>query len=133
MNEITGTRKEVRKFGITFSVICVLLGMFSLYKGNALWKWWLGGSAFFLSTGLFVHQLLRPIYLGWMKFASGLGWFNTRVILGLAFFLVFTPVGLLLRLFRKDILGLQPDRKAPTYWIKRDATPFDKNRYERLF
>lgn len=133
MATIEATRKEVRKFGILFSVICALLGAFSLYKGNAVWKWWLGGSALFLSTGLFVPALLRPVYLGWMKFAFVLGWVNTRLILGLAFFLIFAPVGLFLRLFRKDILRLQADREAPSYWIKREPAVFDKKRCERLF
>ncbi len=133
MKKIEATPRELRKFGIMFSVICGLLTAFALYKGNGLWGWWIGGSAFFLMTGLFVHQVLRPIYIGWMKFAFALGWFNTRLILGLTFFLIFTPAGLFLRLFRKDIMGLQLDRQAPSYWIKREAKALDRKRYEQLF
>ncbi len=96
MPKISATTKELRKFGIMFSAIFLLLAAFSLYKGTGSWRWLLCGSVFFLFTGLFVHVILRPIYIGWMKFAFALGWFNTRLILGIVFFLIFTPVSLVL-------------------------------------
>ena len=133
MSEIKSTPKELRNFGILFSILFLVFSAYSAYKGAPTWRWYLGGSAFFLATGLFGHQLLRPLYIGWMKFASILGWLNTRIILGLVFFLIFTPVGLIRRLFQKDVLALKFDRKAPSYWIKRDVTTFEKKRYEQLF
>ena len=133
MKHINASRKEVRKFGITFSILSISLAAFLLYKGNDLWMLFLGGAVFFLLTGLFVYAILKPIYVGWMTFAFALGWVNTRIILGVVFYVVFTPAGLLLRLLGKDLLGLRFDRHAATYWIKRNQQAFNKKRYEQLF
>ena len=133
MKHIDATPKEVRKFGITFMILMLILTALSLYKGTAGWVWFLAAAGFFLLTGLFLQPVLRPIYIGWMSFAFALGWVNTRLILCLAFYLVFAPAGLFFRLFRKDILGLRFDKAAPTYWVKRERTAVDKERYKRLF
>jgi hypothetical protein len=68
-----------------------------------------------------------------MKFAALLAWVNTRLILGLFFYLVLTPVGVILRLMGKDLLDEKIDRSASSYWIKRDQAITDRSRYERLF
>ena len=68
-----------------------------------------------------------------MKFAHALGWINTRLLLGLFFYLVLTPAALILRLLGKDLLHQQVDRSAPSYWIKREPVQLDPERYERLF
>lgn len=133
MKHITSTPKDVRKFGIMFSVICLMVAALSVYKGSTIWTWMLGGSAFFLITGLFVHQILKPIYIGWMTFAFALGWVNTRIILGLVYYLIFTPVSLILRLLRKDILEMRIDKKVQSYWVMREPVEMDPKRYENLF
>lgn len=133
MKHVNATPREVRKFGILVSVVFLLLAAFSLYKETALWKWMLCGSVFFLITGLFVYHILKPIYIGWMTFAVALGWLNTRIILGLTFFLIFTPVALFFRLIRKDVLGLQFDKEALTYWVKPEPKSLEMKRYEQLF
>ena len=68
-----------------------------------------------------------------MKFAHVLGWINTRLLLGLFFYLVMTPVALVLRLAGKDLLQQRLDRSAKSYWVKREPAPTDPERYERLF
>ena len=125
--------REVRKFGMTFSVLLLALASFLYYKENELWMLFLVGSGFFLLISLFVYGILKPIYVGWMTFAYALGWLNSRIILGLVFYLIFTPIGLLLRVLRKDLLGLRFDKRAVTYWVKRSPSVFDKKRYEQLF
>jgi hypothetical protein len=133
MKHINATPKEVTKFGITFSVLAIGLAAFLLYKGDTLWMLFLGGSAFFLLTGLFGYPFLKPIYIGWMSFAFALGWVNTRIILGVVFYLIFTPVGIFGRLLGKDLLGLHFKRQSSTYWVKRKPQAFDQKRYEQLF
>ena len=133
MEHINATPKEVRKFGIMFSVLALGLAAFFVYKENTLWMFFLGGSVFFILTGLWVYRILKPIYVGWMTFAFALGWVNTRIILGLVFYLVFAPAGLILRLLGKDPLGLRADRQAGTYWVKRKPQDVSKKRYEQLF
>lgn len=125
--------REVRKFGLMFALICTLVAGYSFYKSGTVWPYFGGGAIFFLLTGLFVHPVLRPIYIGWMKFAFVLAWINTRILLGVFFYGIITPIGLLMRLFGKDLLDQKIDRNATTYWKKRDPTPVDRSRYERLF
>jgi hypothetical protein len=124
---------EVRKFGILFTVVSMLLAAYLAWKGNAAWPWLLGAGLFFLLAGFFLQPLLRPLYIGWMKFAFVLGWINARLILGVFFYLVLTPLGLVMRLFGRDVLYRKFDRKATTYWVKREPAEFKRERYERLF
>jgi hypothetical protein len=116
-----------------FAGICAAAAAYGAYKGSALWPWFAGGGSFFLLTGLFAEPVLRPVHAAWMKFAHALGWLNTRLLLGVFFYLVLTPVALVLRLAGKDLLQQRLDRSARTYWIKREPAQFDPDRYERLF
>lgn len=124
---------EVRKFGLMFASICALAAAYTAYRASWLWPWCAGASGFFLVSGLFFEPVLRPVYAGWMKFAHVLGWINTRLLLGLFFYLVLTPVALLLRVIGKDLLERRLDRSARTYWVKREPVELDQERYERLF
>jgi hypothetical protein len=86
-----------------------------------------------LVPGLFVPVILTPVYRLWLKFAAALAWFNTRLILGLTYFLVFTPIGILLKLLRKDLISEKWDTQATSYWIERKKVPFDRSRYEKQY
>jgi hypothetical protein len=68
-----------------------------------------------------------------MKFAFLLGWLNTRLLLGVFFYLILTPIGLLLRLTGRDLLDRKIDPAARTYWSKREVVPFDPERCERMY
>jgi hypothetical protein len=133
IEKIKVTRDSVRKFGILFSIIGVLLAGYLIYRGNAHWHWALVGSFFFLVTAFVGYPVLRPLYIGWMAFAFVLGWINTRLLLGVFFYLILTPIGLVLRLGGKDLLDQKIDRSARSYWKKREKQAFDPARYERLF
>jgi hypothetical protein len=128
-----GTRDEVRKFGILFGVVFAALAVYLRYAGNEHWYWFLIAAALVLVMGYLAYPLLRPAYLVWMKFAFVLGWINTRILLGVFFFLVLTPIGFVLRMTGKDLLNERIDKNATTYWLKREKTPFDQERYKRLF
>ena len=125
--------KKVRSFAFLFSVIAIALAAFRYYKGGNSWIWFVAGSGFSILTGLFLKPVLRPIYVLWMKFAYVLGWVNTRLLLGIFFYVVITPVGLVLRLLGRDPLTRKIDRSQSSYWTKPDPRPFDAKRYEHLF
>ncbi len=132
--KINASDREVRKFGIMFSIICLAIAAFSLYRSGTVWPWFLGGSGLFAIGGLVLRSALRPVYIGWMKFAFVLGWINTRLILGLFFYGILTPLGVIMRIFGWDPLTRKIDRQAPSYWVKRGPeTAFDPKKYERLF
>jgi hypothetical protein len=131
--KINASNREVRKFGVMFAIICGAVAAYSFYRHGSAWPWFLTGGALFAVGGLVFRSLLRPIYIGWMKFAFVLGWVNTRLILGVFFYGILTPVGLGMRLFGWDPLTRKIDRKAKTYWVERPEGTFDPKKYERLF
>ena len=73
------------------------------------------------------------LYRGWMAFAKALGFVNTRILLGLFFYLCMTPLGFLLCLLGKDLLRLRLNPGVNTYWIPKAREPFDPERYKRQF
>jgi hypothetical protein len=123
----------VKKFGLMFALVSAVIGGALAYAGSPGWLWVVATMLFFLLTGLFAQPVLRPVYRVWMAFARVLAWVNTRVLLGVFFYLALTPMGVLLRLMGKDLLDERIDRKSATYWVKRPPAPFDSKRYERLF
>ena len=87
----------------------------------------------FIFLGFVMPTVLKPIQKVWMALAILMGYFVTGLILFLLFYLVVTPLGLLMRLFGKDVLKIHLDRKIPTYWVPREECKFDKVRYEKQF
>ena len=77
--------------------------------------------------------ILKPIYLVWMIFAVILGWFMTRLILSLLFFLVVTPIALVLKLVGKDLLELKKQEVRGSYWNKRVSQKERNQNYEKQF
>jgi hypothetical protein len=123
----------VKKFGLLFGLIGAAGAIYLAWTGSPHWPWAIGAAGFFALSGLFAPRILRPVYAVWMKLAFALGWINTRILLSLFFYLVMTPVGLFLRVMGKDLLDERIDRKARSYWVRRDPVPFDAERYRRLF
>lgn len=129
--------RALRQFGWTVGPV--------LAGGAALWAWrhdWAWGP---MSTGIAAVGLalivvasvaphaLRAVHRGWMTLAFAMGFVMTRVILSLAFFLVFVPIGLVLRLVGKDLLSRRLDPDAESYWLRRDDGRADRESLERYF
>ncbi|HHJ19159.1 MAG TPA: sxtJ [Gammaproteobacteria bacterium] len=110
------TSKELRNFGL------IMGGMISLFFGLLLpWLWdrsfpvWpFAVAAVFVAVVLVYPKALAPVYKGWMKVGAVLGFINTRIILGLVFFAVIFPIGVLMRL-KSDPMHRKFDRKATSY------------------
>ena len=122
---IKPNRKELRKFGLTFSIILGIIGGFLLYKGRANACWFLCVSGLFFLFGIPIPHSLKLVYKIWMSLALIIGWFTSRLILSVVFYLVLIPIGLSMRLLGKDLLNQKFDKSAETYWIKRDKRGFD--------
>lgn len=80
-----------------------------------------------------IKKLLKLIQKIWMSLGVLIGWFVTRLILIILFYLIITPIGLLAKLFGKDFLNRKFDKTAGSYWIIRKSTGFDKKSYENQF
>ncbi len=123
-------RKEIRGIGLAFAIIAAGLGFWQLYRDNQAAGLILVLIALTLaSTGALAPGVLRPFARGWIFVAGKLAWVNTRLLLGLFFFLVMTPLGLVFRLFGRDPLQRRYDPSAPSYWEPRpSAGPAPYNR-----
>ncbi|MER3445432.1 MAG: hypothetical protein C4291_00735 [Candidatus Dadabacteria bacterium] len=132
LNSLKTDKKTLRNFGLLFFVVLGAMAGLSYWKGSSHWPWFIGGSGLFLILGLFFPSLLKSFYKVWMVFAFLLGWVMTRVILTLTFFLVFTPVGFMLRVLGKDLLNQRIGKNASTYWRRREPI-WDKSRYLKQY
>jgi len=133
INNIRSGRNELRKFGITMGIVLGLLGGFFLWRGKVYYSSFFIISTLFLFLGLVLPVLLKPIQKIWMVLAILMGWFMTRIILIILFYLIVTPIGLLARLFGKDFLNTKFNRNLDSYWIPKKTITFDKRNYENQF
>lgn len=123
-------KKTLSRFGKSIGVIfLVITGLIFLRHGRAAAMPGFAVSGVFLLMGLLMPVLLKPFYIFWMYFSFVLAWVNTKVMLILIFYMVFTPIGLLMRAFRID--PMERKRKQ-TYW-KKKKTEFSPLNYERRF
>ena len=108
-----------RNFGIVFSVVFLLIALWPLLKQNDVRIWSLIISIIFFILGLFNSNILLPLNKLWFKFGILLGNIVAPVVMGIVYFLVVTPTGLIMRILRKDLLNLKKNNKN-TYWIDKD-------------
>jgi hypothetical protein len=129
-----GSKSELRKFGVIMSVFVALLGGLFLWRGKSYYWCFFVISALFLFLGLVLPAVLRPVHKSWMTLSMIMGWFVSRLILIILFYLVLTPTALLLRLFGKDLLSIDfTEDSSESYWIPREAGGSEKQDYERQF
>jgi len=116
--------KELRSFGFLVGGVFALIGILSFWFGRRGWHLWpLAAAAVLIVPALVVLCVLAPIHRGWMRLAEVLAWVNTRIILALAFFLMFTPIGVVRRWIAGDTLTLGFDRDAASYRVTRTTRP----------
>jgi len=125
--------RNLRRFGLTVGGAFALLGLVSGARGHEIPPLVLGS----LAVGLIVPGLVAPRALGpvqrvWMRAAMVIGDFNSRVILGVFYYLVMAPVGFVRRLFG-DPLDRGLGDRTTSVWVKRERQPVDRERYERQF
>ena len=107
-----------RSFGIVFFIVFLLIALYPLTYGGEIRIWSVITSLIFLVSGLLNSKILTPLNKLWFKFGILLGKIISPVIMGIIFFLVVTPIGLIMRLLRKDVLNLRYN-KNKSYWIEK--------------
>jgi hypothetical protein len=115
-------QQHLRSFGLLMGGVFTLIGLWPLVirqEGIRLWAIVL--ASLFALGALLQPGWLRPLYTGWMKVGHILGFVNTRIILSLGFFLVFTPIGLIRRMLGKDSLNRRFESQRSTYRDQRQA------------
>ena len=113
-------RSSEKSFGILFFIVFAIIGLYPLLSFNFVRVWALVIALIFLFLGLSKPSVLKPLNTAWIKLGEILGKIIAPIVMLLVFFIVITPIGLMLRLFGKDILGLKFSEKVKTYWITRD-------------
>ena len=107
-----------RNFGIVFFVVFLLIALYPLTYSGEIRVWSLIISLIFLILGLLKSKILTPLNKFWFKFGIFLGKIISPVIMGVIFFLVVTPIGLIMRSLGKDVLNLKYN-KNKSYWIEK--------------
>ena len=107
-----------KSFGIVFFIVFLIIALYPMIKDGDIRLWSLILSLIFLILGLINSIILTPLNRLWFKFGIFLGKIVSPIILGIIFFLVVTPTGILLRLFGKDVINLKYN-KNNSYWIKK--------------
>ena len=109
-----------KSFGIVFFVVFLLIALYPLSYDGEIRLWSLIISVIFLILGLLDSKILAPLNKIWFKFGILLGKIVSPLIMGIIFFLVVTPIGLIMRLLGKDVLNLKYN-KNKSYWIEKNG------------
>ena len=109
-----------RSFGIVFTVLFAVIGLFPLLRGGSPFVWALATAGAVLTLALAKAEWLSPFNWAWFRFGMILHRVVSPLVMALVYFVAVTPTGLLLRAARKDVLRLRWDSGADSYWIHRD-------------
>jgi hypothetical protein len=128
------SNRDLTILALLFLIIPGLIGLYLVFwKGSeAGYVWMIVGAVLALSR--LIGPVFKTIYSLWLAFSVILGYFVSRALLTIIFFLVLTPTGLIMRIVGKDPMDRKWDREAKSYWIKREADPnANLERYEKQF
>ena len=128
-----GNEKEYKKFGITMAIVFVLIFSYLYWKEYSSAIYFIIIAAIFALSAFLLPKILKYFYNVWMGFAAIMGYFMSRIILSLIFFILFAPVGIVTRLLKKDLLKEKWDNESDSYWILRDNKPYDPKSAENQY
>jgi len=119
-NSLEVTKKELRQFGIMIGSFLVLFfGLVIPWKWGLnfpIWPWI--AAVVFLGASLVLTIVLKLINVIWMKPSHVLGWINTKILLSIIFYLIFLPIGIIMRVVGKDPMHRKFDKNVTTYRIE---------------
>tara|TARA_B100000795_G_scaffold222450_1_gene177382 strand:+ start:352 stop:729 length:378 start_codon:yes stop_codon:yes gene_type:complete len=107
-----------KSFGVVFFIVFLIVALYPLLNGENIIVWSIIVSLFFLVLGLLNSSILTPLNKLWFKFGILLGSIVAPIVMGVVFFFVVTPIGLIMKFLQKDLLNLKKN-SSKTYWIKR--------------
>ena len=109
-----------RSFGLLFFVVFFVISLWPLKSQGDMRLWSAILSLVFLVLGVLNSKFLNPLNKLWYKFGIFLGSVISPVVMGIVFFIVVTPIGLIMRFFGKDALRINKNKLVSTYWINRE-------------
>lgn len=128
------SQRELRWFGVIVLIFCGAVGLILRLRFDLETAAWIAWAVGALVAAVFyaVPPVRRALYVGWMYLFYPVGFVLSLVVLGVIYYLVLTPIGLVLRLLGRDSMGRRPAPDAQTYWIRREAK-IASERYFRQF
>ena len=109
-----------KSFGILFFIVFLIIGLWPLKNGQNPYIFLIFVSFIFLILGLFKSNLLTPLNKAWLHFGEFLGKIIAPVVMSLVYFLILTPISLLVRIAGKDLLKLEFSEKEKSYWLRKE-------------
>ena len=108
-----------RSFGVVFFIVFLIISFWPLLNSNDIRIWALAISIIFLILGLINSKILTPLNKLWFKFGIFLGNIISPIVMGIIYFIVVTPIALILKVFNKDVLNLKKTKNS-SYWINKE-------------
>ena len=108
-----------RNFGLVFFIVFLILGFWPITDGREIRIWLVVISLVFLILGMMKSKLLTPLNQLWFKLGMMLGAIVAPIVMGAVFFLVVTPIGIVMKTMGKDLINKKYNKKKETYWITR--------------
>ena len=112
-----------KSFGLVFFVLFMIIALWPLLNDGNIRIWSIIVSIIFLILGLFNSKILTPFNKLWMRLGILLGAIVSPIVMGIVYFAVITPIGLIMKLFGKDVLNLKIDKNKNTYWTLKKKIP----------
>lgn len=129
--EIKGSSDK--SFCLVFSCFFTIIGLYPLLKTGSPHFWALGMGCGFLILGYTFPKLVSPLNHLWTKFGIFLGKIFTPIIMAIIYFSIFLLIGVILKICRKDLLRLRPDKSRKTYWLTRENKVFSPDSLKNQF
>ena len=112
-------KNQNRSFGLLFFIVFLALALWPLTKKGEINLYLISFAFIFLVLGLLNSKILSPLNKGWIKLGEILGRIIAPIVMAIVYFLILTPISLLVRLFGKDLIGMKFSNDVKSYWIKR--------------
>ena len=124
MEHVEVTKKTLRQFGLMVGGIFLLIGLWPfVWRQEPVRIWAVVPGSLLAVAGLMMPGVLRQVYKGWMLVGHVMGWLNTRIILGILFYGIVTPMGLVMKLTGRDPMRREFEPEAQTYRVIRQPRP----------
>ncbi|MCF7957047.1 MAG: hypothetical protein K9M57_01225 [Phycisphaerae bacterium] len=133
IKNIKSDKKDLRNFGLVVGLAFGILGGVLFWKEKESYIYFVILSTVLIGGGFVFPNVLKPLHKAWMLLAIIMGGIMTRVVCCLLFYLMVTPIGIVARLFGKDLLDMRIDKESESYWNPKDRDQVDKSVYERQF
>ena len=113
-----------RNFGLTFFIFFIIISLWPLIHSEQIRVWSLVIAFIFLILGMLNSKILTPLNTVWFKFGLFLGKIVSPIVMGIIFFLIVTPISIVMKIFGKDLLNLKYNNQK-SYWVEKN-TPKSK-------